>query len=75
MGVLEAKKDYYCDEDCERSGCPGHTATLKFYSTSNGYEFNDGQGNRMVMGVNLAEAMLSMFKHYSDTRADTAKSL
>ena len=72
MGQLTCERIYSCDDDCERIGCPKHTATLKFNSIANVYTFDDGQGHKISMGIGLVEKLLEMFKHYSDTRADTA---
>ena len=73
MGQLTATREYRCDNDCERSGCPGHTATLKFNSIANIYQFDDGNGQTLLLDLSLAEAMIDMFRHYSETRADTVK--
>lgn len=73
MAQLIEKREYRCDEDCERNGCPGHTAILEFYSVCNIYIFDDGQGNKILLDLALARAMIDMLKHYSNTRQDTVK--
>ena len=36
-------------DDCAPSGCPGHTATFSYHSTSEHYSFNLGDGKEMVL--------------------------
>lgn len=73
MGQLKTTRIYRCDNDCERAGCPGHIATLEFNSIANIYRFDNGQGEVMWFDLELAKAMIDMFKEYSNTRADTVK--
>lgn len=40
MAQIEIHRKYRCLDDCEPSGCPGHTLTLKFQSVSNAYSFS-----------------------------------
>lgn len=73
MGQLKITRYYRCDEDCEQSGCKGHTAELHFNSVANIYNFKDGKGQELWMDINSAQILIDMFRFYSETRADTAK--
>jgi hypothetical protein len=71
MAQLKQKAEYRCDEDCERTGCPGHTAILEFNSVVNVYTYSDGQGQKCMFDNSSMEAFVKMLKFYSKTRADT----
>jgi len=73
MGQLKQTENYHCDNDCEQSGCPGHTAILEFNSVANIYHFNDGNGQEIYLDMATADVMIKMFKFYSESRADTVK--
>lgn len=73
MGQLKIEKQYRCDDDCQQSGCPGHTAILEFNSVANVYHYNDGNGQEIWLDVTQAQILIEMFKFYSETRADTAR--
>lgn len=45
MATRIATHQYRCYNDCEMSGCPGHTATLELQTTSDAYTFDDGISN------------------------------
>lgn len=73
MAHLKIERQYNCDNGCEMSGCPGHTATLEFISSANVYIFNDGNGQKICLDIATATVMIEMFKHYSETRKDTVQ--
>lgn len=40
MANIERSLMYRCSDDCEMSGCPGHTGILFYQSASDGYSFS-----------------------------------
>lgn len=42
MGSLVHEISYRCSDDCVMSGCPGHKATLMYFSVTDHYHFNIG---------------------------------
>ncbi len=56
------ERKYFCDDDCEQSGCPGHILELKILNTSGtAYLRNDGK-NILCLGCNDAQALYEMLK-------------
>ena len=73
MARPKLELEYRCDEDCERSGCPGHTASMTFHSVSNHYEYDNGKGEKMWFDRAEAETIIELFRQHGKRRADTVK--
>lgn len=67
MARVEREIRYKCSDDCEMSGCPGHTGVLFYQSTSDAYSFNMS-GRIMHFERGELQAMLDLLK--SLDRAD-----
>jgi len=70
--VSECKRElyYYCLDDCTPAGCPGHKATLRFFSTINAYDFNIN-GKKIYLEHAEMQAMIDLIKKLD--RCDTVK--
>lgn len=68
MARIERTIQYRCSDDCEMSGCPGHTGVLFYQSVSDAYSFNMG-GRILHFERGELDAMLELLR--SLNRADT----
>lgn len=70
MSTTRLERYYRCWNDCEMSGCPGHTATLQFQSVSNAFHFNDGKERDLYAQTPELEALLSMLAELANSRVE-----
>lgn len=61
MANIYREITYYCRDDCEWSGCPGHVGVLHYQSTGDGYSFNLG-GQILQLNRGKMEAMISLLR-------------
>lgn len=70
MANIFLEGSYRCSDDCRQSGCPGHTATLKYQSCADAYTFNLN-GKEMFFERGELEAMVSLLRDLN--RSDSVK--
>lgn len=75
MSTSKLERDYHCWNDCDMGGCPGHTATLEFQSTSDWLGFDDGKGGKLSGNPVEFEMLLSMLKELSGWRVEISSLL
>ncbi len=54
------ERRYFCDDDCEQSGCPSHILTLEIHSTSGHGEVKRDGVNILEFGCNQAQSLWEM---------------
>ena len=64
---MKRERHYHCWNDCQQSGCPGHTATLDYQSVSSSLHFSDGKGQEIYMQTSELEALLSMVRELGES--------
>ena len=47
--LSDCEYKYHHFDDCTMSGCRGHTAIIKYYSTSESYSFDFGDGTKFSL--------------------------
>lgn len=67
MSTTKLMQQYHCWNDCQQSGCPGHTATLEYQSVSESLHFQDGKGHEIYMQTPELEAFLAMLHKLGDS--------
>lgn len=70
MGVTKLTRTYHCWNDCQMGGCPGHTATLEYQSSSDALTFSDGKNGNIHMQTPELEAFLSMLVDLATSRSE-----
>ena len=71
MSTIELSVEYRCSDDCRMEGCPGHTATLTYQSTSDAYTF-DINGQKIALERGAMAALLKLSAQLAEIRADAA---
>lgn len=69
MSTITLKQVYRCYDDCKRSGCPSHIASLTLQNTSMAYTFEDGQGCTYYFEHNALETFVSLLSKMSESDA------
>lgn len=68
------KKQYYCYDDCNPGGCPGHEAVLEFESVSNAYKFTYFNGKReYYFEQGELQALIDLLKELRKSGYDMVK--
>ena len=58
----QLERQYFCDDDCEQSGCPGHTLVLQINNTAGvGCVKQDGK-ELLKLDCNEAQALYEMLE-------------
>lgn len=63
--LFPVKYEYTHYEDCVISGCPGHTAEFQYYSTSDTYKLDFGDGECIFIDqtqINLIDDFIKKLK-------------
>lgn len=72
MSTSRLERHYHCWNDCNPAGCPGHTATLTFQSSSDAFHFSDGKGHDFYGQTPEYGALLSMLHELSSQQVEVA---
>lgn len=70
MSRTHLEHHYHCWNDCQQSGCPGHTATLEFQSVSSSLHFSDGKKQEIYLQTPELEAFLAMLRQLGESQGD-----
>lgn len=70
MSTSKLERQYHCWNDCLMGGCPGHTATLSYQSTSDAFHYNDGKGQDFHGQTPEYGALLSMLFELAPRRVE-----
>ncbi len=62
MATAKYEEHYTCWNDCEMSGCPGHTASIEYQSVSDALKFDDGKGQTFYIQTPELEAFAKMLR-------------
>ena len=66
---------YNCSEDCQQSGCMGHTARMEYQSTASILTFDTGNGQRIFLDSNQLDAFLAMLASIGKHRCEIERNL
>lgn len=72
MSTGELSIEYRCSNDCRMEGCPGHTATLTYQSTSDAYML-DINGQELALEPGGMKALLQLVTDLSEYRVDAVQ--
>lgn len=73
MSFRKLERQYHCWDDCQMSGCPGHTAVLEFQSVTDWFGFKDGKGGELSFHPVEMEVLLDMLKELAEYRVEAQR--
>jgi len=74
MATIKIQKKFSCYEECDRTGCPSHTAELTFQSSSNYYSFDNGKGKIVQFEQGELQALTDLlFELYKRRGGDSER--
>lgn len=69
MSTYTLKKDFQCYEDCRMQGCPGHSAELVYYSTTDGLHYTTSNDQK-IRGMSDIQTLLALLAELAPNRGE-----